>query len=256
LKGTPADVLLEAALALNAAPIKEVVSHSRLDPASAKQALQELMVGHSLIPLEDGEYGIGSDLLIMALPRWNSLCDTTLQIVGAYHKSYPLRRGIPREELKSRLKLSPRLFNALVKRLAGEGIVSDRSAFLARPEHQVIFDHAQKQKVQVLMRRFEQDPFSPPGVKECQAEVGVEVLNALIDLNELTLLSPDIVFRSSDYEEGVARIRETLLQKDTITLAEVRDLLNTSRKYAQALLEHLDASGVTIREGDYRRLKK
>jgi selenocysteine-specific elongation factor len=54
----------------------------------------------------------------------------------------------------------------------------------------------------------------------------------------------------------VARIRETLLQKDTITLAEVRDLLNTSRKYAQALLEHLDASGVTIREGDYRRLKK
>ena len=47
-----------------------------------------------------------------------------------------------------------------------------------------------------------------------------------------------------------------LLQHEKITLAEVRDTLNTSRKYAQALLEHLDAIGTTIRDGDYRRLRK
>jgi len=47
-----------------------------------------------------------------------------------------------------------------------------------------------------------------------------------------------------------------LIQNEKITLAEVRDLMNTSRKYAQALLEHLDTIGTTIRDGDYRRLKK
>jgi selenocysteine-specific elongation factor len=47
-----------------------------------------------------------------------------------------------------------------------------------------------------------------------------------------------------------------LQQKEKITLAEVRDLLGTSRKYAQALLEHLDATGMTLRDGDYRRLRK
>jgi cell division protein FtsI/penicillin-binding protein 2 len=37
--------------------------------------------------------------------------------------------------------------------------------------------------------------------------------------------------------------------------SEVRDLLGTTRKYVQALLEHLDAIGVTVREGDFRKLK-
>ena len=41
-----------------------------------------------------------------------------------------------------------------------------------------------------------------------------------------------------------------------MTLAEVRDLLSASRKYVQAFLEHLDAIGVTVREGDFRRLRK
>jgi selenocysteine-specific elongation factor len=54
----------------------------------------------------------------------------------------------------------------------------------------------------------------------------------------------------------VDRIKKEILQKEKITLSEVRDLFGTSRKYAQALLEHLDANGVTLRNGDYRQLKK
>ena len=52
------------------------------------------------------------------------------------------------------------------------------------------------------------------------------------------------------------KILQVLRQKGQISLAEVRDLFQTSRRYAQALLEHLDASGVTIRDGDFRREKK
>jgi selenocysteine-specific elongation factor len=55
---------------------------------------------------------------------------------------------------------------------------------------------------------------------------------------------------------AVNRIKNVLLQNETLTLAEVRDLFTTSRKYAQALLEHLDAAGLTVRDGDYRRLRK
>ena len=39
-------------------------------------------------------------------------------------------------------------------------------------------------------------------------------------------------------------------------MAEARDLFNTSRKYILPLMEHLDAIGVTVRDGDFRRLKK
>jgi selenocysteine-specific elongation factor len=106
-----------------------------------------------------------------------------------------------------------------------------------------------------MMRKFERSPFSPPGVKECQVEVGEEILNALIELNELTVVSSDVIFRKQDYDSMIIKIRETLAANGKTSLAEVRDMFNTSRKYAQAVLEHLDAIGVTVRDGDFRKLK-
>jgi len=255
-QGTPADVLLEAALALNAAGIREIVSRSRLDSINAESALQELLRAGSLITLEEGTPSITSDLLVAALPHWNTLRERTLQIVESYHKTYPLRRGIPREELKSRLKVSPRVFNAVLRKLLMENTITEHAAAVAKPEHRITFDHGQQARVQALMRKFEQNPFSPPGVKESQAEVGEEVLNALVELDELVMVSSDVIFRRGDYDVMVERIRETIQKKGSITLAEARDLFNASRKYAQALLEHLDAIGVTVRDGDFRKLRR
>ena len=106
------------------------------------------------------------------------------------------------------------------------------------------------------MRKFEASPFSPPGIRECQVEVGEEVVNALIELGEFMMVSSDVIFRKEDYDLMVAKTRNALEKNGSITLAEVRDLFGTSRKYAQALLEHLDATGVTVRDGDFRKLKK
>ncbi|PIV26939.1 MAG: hypothetical protein COS37_03850, partial [Anaerolineae bacterium CG03_land_8_20_14_0_80_58_20] len=117
-------------------------------------------------------------------------------------------------------------------------------------------DGARQAKVQELMRKFAANPFGPPSVKECQAEVGEEVVVALIEMGDLTAVSQEVVFRTADYEAMAAKVKSALEEKGQVTLAEVRDLLGTTRKYAQALLEHLDALGVTEREGEARRLKK
>jgi selenocysteine-specific elongation factor len=134
--------------------------------------------------------------------------------------------------------------------------LKDSNNFIASPEHEVRFDSSQQAKIQELMRKFEQNPFSPPSTKELQTEVDQEILNALIESNELMPVSSDVIFRREDYDVMIDRIKNELQQKEKITLSEVRDLFGTSRKYAQALLEHLDALGVTVREGDFRKLKK
>ncbi|MBN2116976.1 MAG: selenocysteine-specific translation elongation factor [Anaerolineales bacterium] len=256
IQGTPADVLFEAALALHIASVKEIVARSRLEAENAETALKELLEAGSLMPLEEDAPAIGSDLLVIALPHWNALQGKTLQIVEAYHQNYPLRRGIPREELKSRLKLSPQAFNAVIRRLLADHRLTDHSTLLAQPEHEIAFDSSQQARVRVLMRKFEQNPFSPPSVKECEAEVGAELLNALIELNELITVSLDVIFRRHDYDLMVDRIEKEIRQRGSLTLAETRTLFDTSRKYAQALLEHLDAIGFTMRDGDFRRLRK
>ncbi len=255
-QGTPADVLLEAALGMNIASIKEVVRQSRLENANAESALRELLESGQLIVIESGEPAITSDLLITPLPHWNAMHDKTLQLVESYHKDFPLRRGIPREELKSRLKLTPRVFNSLIKKLIAENSITDHQSSVAKPGHEIQFNGQEQVKVQTLKRKFETNPFSPPSVKECQAEVGEEVVNALLELGEFITVSSDVIFRRQEYDLMVEGIRKTLEKNGSITLAEVRDLFKTSRKYAQALLEHLDAIGMTMRDGDFRKLKK
>ena len=165
-------------------------------------------------------------------------------------------RGMPREELKSKLKLSPRVFNAIIKKFMTLSLLSEAGNSIAKFGHEIRFDNGQQAQVATLMRKFVQNPFAPPTIKECKAEVGEEILNALIGLNQLVAVSSEVVFRKQDYDLMVKKINEILEAKGQISLAEARDLFDTSRKYAQALLEHLDAIGITLRADDYRKLRK
>ena len=254
--GSPADILMEAALALNAAPIKEVISRSRLEVEPAAQALGENLNNGQLLQLEDGNLIITSDLLVIAAPQWNALSDKAVQMVKAYHKNFPLRRGMPREELKSRLKLAPRVFNAFVKRLVAQNALSDTGGTVSISGHEIRFDSGQQAQIQGLMQRFADSPYAPPSVKECQTVVGEDVATALVELEQLKQLTPDVVFRSEDYEEMVAKVRAFISENGQLTVADARDLFGSSRKYMLALLEHLDAIGVTTRDGDFRKLRK
>jgi len=235
--GSPSDILLEAALALNAAPAKEVVTRSRLEAEPASQAVQELLENGQLLQLEEGNLTTSSDLLVIAAPHWSALKDKAVQMVQAYHKNYPLRQGIPREELKSRLKLQPRVFNALVKKLVIENTLTDAGGTVSIPEHEVKFDN-------------------PPSVKESQSEIGEDVYNALVESGQLKQLTSDVVFQKEDYEEMVSKVRAFISEHGQMTVADARDLFNSSRKYMLALMEHLDSTGVTMRDGDFRKLRK
>ncbi len=244
--GSPAEVLLQAALALGPAPVKDVIARSRLEGPAAESALKELLDSGQLVRLED---------VVVTASQWSALKKSVVTDLAAYHETFPLRRGMPREELKSRLKVPPRLFNLILPRLADEGTLMENPKWAALPGHSVRFSPFQQVKVDKLMALFAAAPYAPPPVKECQVEVGEDVFNALREFGDLVAVSDEMVFRKADYETMVEKIRQVLQQKGQITLAEVRDLLKTSRKYVQALLEHLDAIGVTVRDGDFRRLR-
>jgi len=134
--------------------------------------------------------------------------------------------------------------------------VGEGSKWVAIPGHIVRFSPFQQVKVDKLMEKFAAAAYAPPSVKECQAEVGEDLFSALEEFGDLVTVSEEVVFRKADYETMVEKIRQAINQKGKITLAEVRDLLKSSRKYVQALLEYLDAAGVTVRDGDFRKLKQ
>jgi selenocysteine-specific elongation factor len=186
--------------------------------------------------------------------------------VQAYHQTFDLRSGIPREELKSRLQVSVQVFDAMLRLLVAEDRLVETLTrkdlpgvnpipVVSIPERMVVFSPEQQGNVDGLLAKFKADPYSPPTIKDCVTKIGEETYNALIDQGELIPVSGEVVFRWVDYEQMVANVRQILSQNGTISVAQVRDRFDTSRRYVLAFLEHLDAIGVTVRVGDVRKLK-
>jgi selenocysteine-specific elongation factor len=255
--GSPSEVLFQAALALGAAPIRDVIAKARLQSDQAWPAAIECIQTGLLTLLDQASVDNPKEEdWVMPVSHWNDLRANILSILESYHRSWPLRRGMPREELKSRLKISPRLYSQVTARLeAQEGALQTTKSWLALPGHAVQFSPTQKIKIAGLLQKFEIAPFAPPSVKESQAEVGEDVFAALLELSDLIQVSAEVVFRRTDYDLMVARITAAIHEHGPISAAGVRDLFGTSRKFALGLLEHLDAIGVTIRDGDFRRLR-
>jgi selenocysteine-specific elongation factor len=162
---------------------------------------------------------------------------------------------MPREALRSSLHLKPQVFDAAMVEASIEGEIVDEGAAVRLPSHTVRFTADQKRQVDALLARFHDKPYAPPSVKESLDLVGEEVLNVLLNRGKLIQVSPDVLFLSEAYEEMVRRVKERIQRQGSVTLAGVRDMFDSSRKYVQALLEHLDEVGVTKRVGDKRVLR-
>ncbi len=148
-----------------------------------------------------------------------------------------------------------RVFNACLRRWVQEGRLREEGASLALPAFKVQFTPQQQMLIDRLLNRFASAPFTPPSVREAQTEVGEEIYQALVESGRLVQVSPDVVFRKEDYDTMLDWVKRHFQHSPTLTVIEFRDALNTTRKYALGFLEHLDTIGVTVREGDYRKLR-
>lgn len=256
-EGTPTDIFMQSLATMVAAPLREVTLHSNLEEKTAQDAIDELVQCGEIVSLEigKGELHANSDLLVSSIGYWEQLSSTTLNVVDEYHTTYPLRRGMPKEELKSRLKLSPRLFSGLIRILIQDDRLDEIGPLILCPGHEIRFTPQQEQAVQSLLKRFAASPYSPPSVKEAKSDVSDEVFQAMVDLDLLVPVSSEVVFQREDYERMVVDVKALFQEKGTLSAAQVRDHFDTSRRYALAFLEHLDEVGATVREGDVRRLR-
>jgi selenocysteine-specific elongation factor len=195
------------------------------------------------------------DQLLIANSQWQSDSEQIKRLLEEYHQNFPLRKGMPKEEIKSRLKLPAKIFNAKVSSWIDREVIEEFEHYLRIPGHKITYSDRQNDLVAGLVQKFRKSPFSPPTVKECQDFAGDEVYQSLVDTGVLVQLSPEVVFRKEDYEQLVNDVKKWLSQKGTITVAEFRDRFTTSRRYALAFLEHLDRIKITVRDGDHRKIR-
>lgn len=243
-RGTPADALLGVLAKLEPVEINRLVHESGLAAEAVRSVLDGLIESGDAVRL-----GAGGSLYTRE--GYHRVLNHAIALIRGFLSEHPLRIGMPREELKSRLNLPQRLFNDLVDRWLAEGAITESGASVSLPGHTVDLSPLQRQLAEQFLADLRASPFSPSS----EHSPPPDLLGYLGEHGEVVPLGEGVVLSAGAFREATDRICDHLRQHERITLAQVRDLLGTSRRFAQAILEHLDETRVTRRIGDERVLR-
>jgi selenocysteine-specific elongation factor len=185
---------------------------------------------------------------------WKEITERALRELGSYHVAHPLRSGMAREELRSRLGVPPASFAPVVEALVAQGSVAERNGSLAIPRHEVALE---TEAASALIRVLGAEPMAPPSLAEAMQKSGAtdEMVRALAQRGDIVRVSDDLAFTKDAYASAIALVREIIASTGSITVAQLRDRMGASRRPVLALLEHLDAERITRRVGDTRILR-
>ncbi|MBI2909756.1 MAG: selenocysteine-specific translation elongation factor [Chloroflexi bacterium] len=248
-KGVPEEIFLKVLEMHEPSELGEIVRRSGL-PQDVSRAAAEKLAAEKRIVVP-GNKAIQSNTILFSLPGWSNLADRAREAAAAYHQQFSLRAGIPKEELKSRLKLGPRAFGEALALLVDEGVLVEDGALVRLPDFKVRLTSAQQATVEVFLKSLVRDPYSPPSDSIPEPEL----LNLLIEQGKVVKVEDNVVFTTEAYNEMVKKIVEHIKANGRITVGEMRDMFSTSRKYALGLMEYLDDQKITRRVGDERFLR-
>ncbi len=241
-EGTVDDVIMALLEAKQPLELPVLLAQCDLPASEARPALESLIQQAKVVAIGQGE-----SRLLFTVPGWERLTGEATAILQDYHRRFPARSGMPKAELGNRLKLG-KYSPAIWSRLATEGFLVEEGLAVRHTLHKIQLTQAQQAMINTFLQSLSQNPYVPPTDQLPEPDL----LNMLVEQQQVVKVSESIVFSASAYNEMVAKITSYIKAHGKITLAEVRDLFQTSRKYAQALMEHLDEKKVTRRVGDER----
>lgn len=246
-EGSPTAQLLSALEDQEPASVGSLARRANVSETEALTLAREAVADGSAVML--GEGSLTAAALLYTAGGWTRLCGSARSTLGAFHREHPLREGMTREELRSRLVLRGSAAQPALDRLLADGIVSAAGGVLRLPEHRVEVTPAQQAAMEMFIAALERNPFP----QEAPA-IAAELLTLLSDQGRVVRAAQGVVFDVRTYERLAGEVTSLLRVQGKVTVAEVRDLLGTSRKYTLALLEHLDDEKITRRVGDERML--
>ena len=168
-----------------------------------------------------------------------------------YLTANPLRPGVPREHVRSTAKIVPADFEVVLALAIASGRIEERGSGLAPVGYEVTLSAKQRAQVDAFLAALEAGRYSPP--TDALPEPGLLAL--LTGEGRVVDTGAGVVFSAAVFAEMEERVVSHIQTNGQVTLAEARDLFDTSRKYAQAFLEALDSKKVTRRTGDLRTLR-
>jgi selenocysteine-specific elongation factor len=248
--GSDEDILLSNLDKCGVISRQEFLKASDFEPSKANELIDAL-VPDEIVIIEAA--GI-RDTLLVSRTNWAILKEKITGIFTDFYQKRPLRESMLRKSLWELLKIPQRSFNLILEKLIQEGLLAEKNGGVGLANYEVHFSEEQEAAIQTILADFSSNEFQPPSVREEREKYGEDLISAMIDKGYLISLEEDIAILPQTYQQLQAKTIAYFETEKEIRLGQFRDLFQTSRKYALAFLEYLDKKGVTVRDGDVRKL--
>lgn len=192
---------------------------------------------------------------------WHRENDKALQedmakTLQEYHRKHLYRYGMQKAEIHMTFlkKVKPNVFDLYLESLVEEGVMKRRNEFLSLPQHEIVKDEVYQKVESKLLTTFEKAGLDFPKVSEVDFgtvpfETVEDILLLLMEEKKIVKLGEELYTLTSYIEHSKEIICSMFKEKDLITMAEIRDALETSRKNAKLIVEYMDSIKITKRNG-------
>jgi selenocysteine-specific elongation factor len=236
----------------------DLVRGANVSPDQAQALIEQLKVRGELVDVGTSQ----TRRLLLHKDMVHELDERILHALARLHEQFPLMSAHDRQKVESQLDYvgDATLVHAAVDRLIQQRRVLGDLRRVARADHKPKLSANLRKLKDKLVAAYQEGRFQPPDPASFAGQAGGNAAN-LKDLFEVCVAEGYLVhitedlYLHSDTEAAMRRlITEKLATGPALTVAEIRDLLGTTRKYAVPLCEYLDRIGVTKRDGDKRML--
>ena len=184
-----------------------------------------------------------------------------IEILEAFHEAQPLLAGQNASQLRQKLNLDELSFEKLENQLVTGGQLVKEGNLIRLASHEIQFSEEEKTAKETLEKLFLEAGMNTPSLNELSAllpEYTPKVLEstfyALLNLGQFVKIADNFFTHRTVFEEVSELLTAHLRENGTITVAEFREMAQTSRKYAVPFLEYCDTQNLTIRDDNVRRL--
>ena len=227
--------------------LKDLISYTGDKEEYVKEGLDVLIKENKVIPVNK---------YYLHISHYNKLKDKTMDILNRYHKQYRLRKGILKEELRSRVdsKLKVKDMDIILNKMAEDKQIKVRDNLVSNYEFEVVFNQKQlsiKKEIENITRKNKLSCLVTKDEICNKNKFYEEVLEALIG-DTIQKLDDTYYVDRDIYENMKNELINYLKQNNQITVAQFREITNSNRKISIAILEHFDRNRITKRIDDKR----
>lgn len=233
----------------------EVARSTGMEKEDVETAIQNRLSSGKLVPIEPSK---SPDKLYLHASGFTNLKEKLLAILKNYLEKNPYQLLAPTGVMRSEfLKLSDdSVFKSVLADLIKEKLIYKKEGTIGLPGHKVQMTSREQAAADRIEDIFRSAGYKTPIEEDVRAQLGLSphefknIINSLLNQGRLARLSKNVIYHKDTLSDAEKIVVDYIKKNRSITIAELRDTLQFSRKYAQAILEYFDNTGLTKRLED------